>query len=242
LEATPTRPGRLFDVIVTDYDRTLTDGDLHLSERALRLLQDIREKDDVGVILATGRSLKFVKGIAREVGFMDAVVCENGGVLWFPRLQQTVSLGDTAAVKEILLQRGLAVGEGEVIISLPREREEEVRALLKDSGFSYGVEFNRDSMMVVPAGISKASGVRKALELLKMPDARLLCVGDGENDMSLFAIASVRVATAEAIEPLKETADLVCGHPASQGVEFLLEDLLEGRLGPPLREIGGKVP
>jgi len=48
------RTGLCFDAIVADYDRTLTDGDLHVSHRALRLLRKMQLREQVRVLIATG--------------------------------------------------------------------------------------------------------------------------------------------------------------------------------------------
>jgi len=53
--------------------------------------------------------------------------------------------------------------------------------------------------------------------------------GDGENDRSLFSTASFSVATAEAVDSLKEAADFVCEGEGAAGVERFLFELMEGR-------------
>jgi hydroxymethylpyrimidine pyrophosphatase-like HAD family hydrolase len=83
--------------------------------------------------------------------------------------------------------------------------------------------------MLLPQGIDKASGVRRALDELGRSGVGLICIGDGENDRSLFSMASFSVATAEAVDSLKEAADFVCEGEGAAGVERFLFELMEGR-------------
>jgi phosphoglycolate phosphatase (TIGR01487 family) len=221
--------GLTFGAIVTDYDRTVTDLDLHLSGPVLSLLRKFQEGEGVAVVLATGRDLKFVRGIGKELGFMDALVCENGAVLWFPRDDRVVCLGDGSSAKAMLSDMEIPFEAGEVVVSVKETYEKELRAALGVRGRGLTLEANRGTLMVLPEGIDKASGVRRALAELGRHDAGLICIGDGENDLSLFSMASFKVATAEAVDSLKEAADFVCEGAGSAGVERFLLELIEGR-------------
>ncbi|RLE51873.1 MAG: phosphoglycolate phosphatase, partial [Candidatus Methanomethylicota archaeon] len=51
---------------------------------------------------------------------------------------------------------------------------------------------------------------------------KLACIGDGENDLSLFKVAGFKVAVANAVEQLKKQADYVCSLPDGEGIaEFV---------------------
>jgi len=229
------RPSRLphglpFGAIVTDYDRTLTDGDLHVSYTALRLLSELQEREHVLVLIATGRNLSFVRRRRRELGQMDCIVCENGAVLWFPSRRKVVRFGDMSAARSMLIARGIPFDAGEVVVSVPRSYEDDLRRVAEALGGLVHLVSNRDSVMILPSGVDKASGVTRALSELGANSPRLVCIGDGENDASLFSLASLRVATFDAVESLKEMADYVCEAPASKGVEAFLKGLLRGTL------------
>jgi phosphoglycolate phosphatase (TIGR01487 family) len=221
--------GLPFGAIVTDYDRTVTDLDLHLSGSVLSLLRKLQEREGVAVILATGRDLRFVQGMRRELGFMDALVCENGAVLWFPNDDRVSRLGDGSLARSLLLDSGIPFEAGEVVASVNAHYEKELRAALAAHRTGLSCESNRGTIMVLPEGIDKASGVREALAQLGRPGLGLICIGDGENDLSLFSMASFGVATAEAVDSLKEAADFVCEGAGAAGVERFLIDLLGGK-------------
>lgn len=85
--------------------------------------------------------------------------------------------------------------------------------------------------MVLPPGISKRTGLEAALRNMDKSPAATVAVGDGENDIPLFAVAGVSVAVANAVDALKARADVVLTEPNGRGVQTLAAALLAGDLG-----------
>ena len=48
--------------------------------------------------------------------------------------------------------------------------------------------------------------------------------GDGDNDLSMFAVADESYATANADDEVKEQATRIIGHHAEDGVAYFLRD------------------
>jgi hydroxymethylpyrimidine pyrophosphatase-like HAD family hydrolase len=89
---------------------------------------------------------------------------------------------------------------------------------------------NRDSAMVIPPGISKRTGLEAALRLIGELPSLTVAVGDGENDVALFAVAGVSVAVANAVDVLKSRADVVLTQPNGKGIAMLSAALVAGDL------------
>lgn len=63
------------------------------------------------------------------------------------------------------------------------------------------------SLEILPAGASKGEGLRWLLDRLEIDPARVLAVGDGENDVEMMTLAGVGVAVANAMPAAKAAAD-----------------------------------
>ncbi|MEM4311550.1 MAG: phosphoglycolate phosphatase [Nitrososphaerales archaeon] len=213
--------------IVSDYDRTLTDEFLNPFEPALEAIELLKRDSKIKFMIASGRRLNFFLNQAKIIQLTDAIVAENGAVLHIPKDHITLIFEEEFAsfIKEIFLSSSLPIEEGQVIISVKRIFEREVKRILKERGLKVELEYNKDSLMILPTGINKAFGVKKALSKLGLNEEGILCIGDGENDLSLFEIAAIKVATADAIKELKDKADVVCLEPMALGVTRFLNFL-----------------
>lgn len=68
---------------------------------------------------------------------------------------------------------------------------------------------NTDALMVLPAGVTKASGLNAALVELSLPASPVAAIGDAENDVVFFKQCGNSVAVAIALPELKAIASLV---------------------------------
>jgi hypothetical protein len=69
--------------------------------------------------------------------------------------------------------------------------------------------FNRGRVMALPPAVSKATGLQKALTILRRSAHNALGIGDAENDHELLRVCEVGVAVAWGSEALKAAADYV---------------------------------
>ncbi len=201
--------------IAIDYDRTLTDESFVVQQNVRDYLIKAREK--IKIIIASGREFRFFEENGL-LGLGDALVLENGALLFHGGLKTVVENKHIDEIKKLLIDRDVPFSSGEAVISFKRIHDTKVISALKN--FGVDVEYNRDSVMILPKGVNKGNGVGRAKELLGAD--YLACIGDAENDLSIFRVADYRGAVANAIDELKKEADYVCKNPYGEGViEFL---------------------
>ena len=93
-------------------------------------------------------------------------------------------------------------------------------------GLELQVIFNKDAVMILPSGINKGTGVKAALDELGLSTHNTLGVGDAENDHAFLGICECSVAVGNALQVLKERADVVTSRTHGGGVEEIIEQLL----------------
>ena len=214
------------EAIASDYDRTLTDESLVISENAVISLKSAR-KDGITVFLVSGRKLPFLESVNKDRDFVDMIVAENGAVVYDPRDGTKILLGDGLdELKAAFSDVDFPVDVEEVIVATTAEHLEEVREIIEKNNLSVDIELNRDDVMIMPAGVNKCTGVLKAAEICGIDRQHLAGIGDAENDLKLFAAAGTRVAVANAVQRLKDEADIVCSAPYGDGVSEFVRNVL----------------
>ena len=108
---------------------------------------------------------------------------------------------------EELEQRGIEFARGECIIDAHARHADAILRLIRDLELPLVLAFNRSRVMVVPQGISKATGLRDGLAMLRLSLHNTLGIGDAENDHELLHACELGVAVEWASESLKGIAD-----------------------------------
>ncbi len=214
--------------VVIDYDRTLSDEELNPSTEALDAVAELKRARGWHLIVASGRALSFLLGYSEIVGLADAMVAENGAVIYLPKDGRRVVLAgeDFSRIKEGLSRLGTTFEAFEVIMSVRRKAEEVVKRVIAEAGVDAKIEYNVDTLMIMPRLVDKLSGIRRALELLGV-EGGFIAFGDGENDVKVIEGAEFGVAVANATEVVKAKADYVTMKPCGGGVaEFIRSFLL----------------
>ena len=62
---------------------------------------------------------------------------------------------------------------------------------------------------ILPKGDAKADGIRATMELYGLTREEIIAFGDGDNDLSMFALAGTAVAMGNASDAVKSAADHV---------------------------------
>lgn len=114
-----------------------------------------------------------------------------------------------------------------VVVRSPEHTPEDFLELVERIGLhggSYVVGFTA-WLDIAPEGISKAHGLAIAADALGVPAGEVLAVGDGRNDVEMFAWAGRSVAMGQASPDVRAVADEVCGAVEDDGVADVLEGL-----------------
>ena len=209
-----------FCVLAVDFDGTIAVAD-QLDPEVREAIAELRAQGIV-VVLATGRILEDLQRVAGELHFVDAVVAENGAVVVFPESgYQTVNGPPPPRVLlEALAADGIRFETGRVVVETAAADAARVLAHVRRLELPLVLAFNRGRLMVLPQTISKSTGVRQALTMLRLSPHNAVAIGDAENDHELLQACEVGVAVAWGSAALKAAADYVLpgsGPPAVAG-------------------------
>ena len=203
-------------VLALDYDGTIaTDQGI---DRNVRDAITAARTSGITVLLVTGRSLSELRRVAGDLHFVDGVVAENGAVLHFPDSEHTSVLAPrvTERLARGLETDGIPFQAGECLIDADAADGHRLLAVIRRLELPYVLVFNRGRVMVMPQGVSKATGLQTALEMLRLSPRNAVAVGDAENDHELLRLAELGAAVAWGSGVLQAAADAVAPgeHPA----------------------------
>jgi HAD superfamily hydrolase (TIGR01484 family) len=216
-----------FHAVAVDFDGTLAHDGI-VSEEALEALRALR-KSGRRPILATGRIVDQLAGIFPHLDLFDAVVAENGAVLFDPSTGRLEALAKPppSAFVERLVEKGVPQLEvGRVIVATRQPHETAVLQTLHELGLEIGLTFNKGAVMALPSGVTKASGLARQLELFKLSFHNVLGIGDAENDLGFLSRCEASAAVANALPSVKEACDIVAAHSRGRGVCDVIERLI----------------
>ena len=207
-----------FAAVAVDYDGTLATEGLVQAPTVGALEQLIASGRQC--ILVTGRMLRELLPLFPQAELCARIVAENGAVLYRPstREQRLLAPQASTALVDALRAKGvMPLDVGDSIIATVRPHEVTVMETIRDLGLEHQVIFNRESVMILPPGINKASGLKAALEELKLSPHNVVGIGDSENDHALFQGSELAVAVNSAVPTLREAADWVTMRPNGAG-------------------------
>ena len=212
--------------LATDYDGTIAhDGVVDAATlSALRRVRDSGRK----LVLVSGRELEDFFATFAHADLFDRLVLENGALLYEPatkRVRPIAAPPPPQLVAE-LRRRGVPLSAGRSIIATVVPHEHTVLAAIRDLGLEWHLVFNKGSVMCLPPGVTKATGLAPALEELGVPLDRVVGVGDAENDHAFLQLCGLSVAVASALPAVKATADVVTAGARGAGVVELIDRLL----------------
>jgi HAD superfamily hydrolase (TIGR01484 family) len=216
-----------YQVLASDYDGTIA-HDGAVDAATLDALARLRASGRV-LVLVTGRELDQLIDVFPELPLFDSVVAENGALLYRPATRKERLLGEAPPAKfvELLRERGVTgISVGRSIVATWEPHERTVLDAIRDLGLELQVIFNKGAVMVLPAGVNKATGLRAALKELNLSEASAVGVGDAENDHAFLKVCGCAVAVANALPSLKEEADIVTRGERGAGVVELIDEIL----------------
>jgi phosphoglycolate phosphatase (TIGR01487 family) len=222
--------------LAADYDGTLARHG-RVDEATVAALRRLRASGR-RLLLVTGREMPELAAAFDHLALFDLVVAENGGLLHDPATGRERVLAEPPPESLVRALREAGVeplSVGRVIVATVESHEAVVRETIHRLGLRHEVIFNKDSVMLLPAGVDKASGLAVALGELGIDAERVAGVGDAENDHALLRLCGLGVAVANALPGLKERADYVTRGERGAGVAELIDLLIADERAVPVR-------
>jgi hydroxymethylpyrimidine pyrophosphatase-like HAD family hydrolase len=222
-------------VFALDFDGTIAlNGAVDVDVAAA-----IQEARNAGllVVLVTGRILSDLEGRFCSPPPFDAIVAENGAVLRLPTLPLPITLSqepDPHFLAE-LRKRGIPHRSGQCVVEAAADAAPHVVEIIRGLGLPLAITFNLGRLMVLPHGVSKASGLQEALWRLRASVHNAVAIGNAENDHQLIEACEIGAAVAWGSEALRRSADEVVPGNGPDAVARYMRDILSLPRIPPER-------
>lgn len=194
-------------VLALDYDGTTAVNDT-MNPDVRDAIAEARSRK-IAVALVTGRRLADLQRVAGDLHFVDAVVAENGAVLHLPGsgYSSTLAPPPSEILVQELIARGVPHARGACLVEAAAEHAHQVLDAIRSRELPLAILFNRSRLMVLPQAISKATGLRETLTILRLSLRSAMGVGDAENDHELLRACEVGVAVGWGSPSLRAVAD-----------------------------------
>ena len=220
-----------FTTLACDYDGTLATHGV-VDAPTIEALERCAASG-YKLLLVTGRELDDIWRIFPQWKLFDRIVAENGALLYRPASGAELPLAarpSDAFIHMLQTREVVPLSVGRVIVATFESHEHTVLSTIHDLGLELQVIFNKGSVMILPTGVNKATGLAVALEELGISARKTIAVGDAENDHAFLNASGLAVAVANALPALRESADLVTAGTHGAGVCELIDYLLRDQL------------
>ena len=220
-----------FFVLACDYDGTIA----HHGRVSTETVDALKRLIDTGrrLVLVTGRELDELLEVFPELELFEWVVAENGALLYRPSNREEHVLAEPPPHEFIqaVRQRGVApVSVGRAIVATWEPHQHTVLKTIQDLGLELQVIFNKGAVMVLPAGVNKATGLLAALKQMNLSQHEVAGIGDAENDHAFLSLCECSAAVANALPALKERAHVVTRGDHGLGVAEFIAQLIDNDL------------
>lgn len=212
-------------VFAVDYDGTIAKDGTVAAETAAAL--DRVRQSGRRIVLVTGRMLPDLRGVCPALDRMfDAVVAENGGLVYYPDRREVTPLGDAPEppLVDALRRRGVPIELGTSILATDASFAEACLAAIRETGVERTLVFNKGALMLLPGGVTKGTGLSAALAAMQLSHHNVVGIGDAENDHAFLGTVECAVAVADAVPALRARADHVTRGGAGGGVEEFVDE------------------
>jgi hydroxymethylpyrimidine pyrophosphatase-like HAD family hydrolase len=212
--------------LACDFDETLVRGS-ELRPETVSALERLRASGRK-VILVTGREFEDLLSVCPSIDLFDRVVAENGALLYWPESKKEKVLADPPppALISALSERSIPFSQGRVVLSTGRPYDTALLQAISDLGLEHQIIFNKGSVMLLPSGVNKATGLKAALRDLKLAPHNVVGIGDAENDHAFLSLCECAVAVANALPTVQQRADFVTAAENGAGVIELIEEVV----------------
>ena len=220
-----------FKALACDFDGTLASED-RVGPAVREALAAARQAG-LRLVLVTGRTFFELTRVCDCLDLFDAVVAENGAVIYYPSSAMIRDQGPPPPVRLLaeLDRRGIYYQVGRVIVGTARVDEPAVKDALVAAGVTRDLIYNRAALMLLPAGVSKGSGVQHVLRFLGLSPHDVLALGDAENDFPLFEACGFSGCPGDSLPEVQARVDWVFPGKHGDGIaRAITEQILPDRL------------
>lgn len=217
-----------YRALACDYDGTLATHGL-VDEATVgslrRLIASGRQ-----LLMVTGRELSELLALFPQLDIFDYVVAENGALLYDPTTKEKCPIAPPPPLEfvEELVRRGVGpISVGSVVVATWEPHQETILSVIHDMQLDLQMIFNKGAIMILPSGTNKATGLAAALKELQLSRRNVIGIGDAENDQAFLRYCQLGAATSNALQSLKDQAELVTSADHGRGVEELIEHILK---------------
>lgn len=213
--------------LVTDYDGVIASNG-RASDAAVSAIKRLRMSGR-RTILVTGRRLGNLQESFPHLSLFDYVVAENGALVYEPRSREETLLAKPPPAEFIERLKELGVEPldvGRVIVATWLPHHTAALQAIQETGLELQVVFNRTAVMVLPAGINKATGMDYVLRKLGLSPHEVVGVGDSENDHSFLERSECAATVANAVPSIHKLAAIVAKNENGAGLAELIDELI----------------
>jgi hypothetical protein len=195
-------------VVALDYDGTIA-RDAGVEPLVIEAVKEAQSRGIV-VVLVTGRIMADLRRVLPKPELFDAVVSENGAVLSFPNVpSRLLTHPPSQVLLDELRASDVAVSFGDCIIEADAGAAPKILEAIRKLELPLVLQFNQGRVMILPQGINKATGLREALNTLRLSLHNCVGIGDAENDYAMLDACEIGVAVSWGSKALQGIADEV---------------------------------
>lgn len=219
-----------YRLLAVDYDGTLAHhGVVH--DNTVAMLQRLRDAA-ITLVMVTGRRVPSLLDTFSYATLFDVIVAENGAVVYDPRRDDVkiLSQAPPPALVEGLRAAGVPAIVGHSIIETVEPHQQVILELIRENGLEWHIIFNKGSVMVLPSGVTKCTGLAHVLKELDIAPESAIGIGDAENDHAFLSYCGLSVAVANALPSLRAEAHIVTTGKCGDGVIEIADAWLAGKL------------
>jgi hydroxymethylpyrimidine pyrophosphatase-like HAD family hydrolase len=187
------------------------------------------------VVLVTGRIQSDLEALFGNPPPFDAIVAENGAVLQLRDLSSVIALSQEADVRLLaeLRQRGIPHTCGQCVVEASADTASRVVEIIRGLGLPLAITLDRDRLLVLPPGVSKARGLQEALWRLRVSVHNAVAVDSAGNDRQLLEACETGVAIARGAEAPNRALDAAApGDDPRAVARYIRDTVLRARIPP----------
>jgi hydroxymethylpyrimidine pyrophosphatase-like HAD family hydrolase len=156
------RAWRYYRAVGLDLDGTIACGGP--PEESVLAAIDAARADGIRVVLVTGRILSELEAEFPGITVrFDAVCAENGAVLAVDGMIHRLARALDPRLERLLTDRGVAVRTGEVLLACDADAAHLAMDAIHQLQLDAQLVRNREALMILPAGVTKGTGVTDTL-------------------------------------------------------------------------------